>query len=208
MDPTIFKSTYFWVINKSPRKHFDEILNEDDSAHWEPLHRLDFETSGLFVLGLKSEAEKLRSIFRQNPQTQKIYLAGSSARLPHFIENEWTDGFTGERYRSSKKVRFALEKDALAGFRSVRPARQLARPLEANMAPSGFKGQLYEVQIHTGNRHQIRSFFSYFEASLIGDELYGGPPASQLELHSWKLSFVCPISGEAHAFEAPLPAND
>lgn len=203
MDTTIFKSTYFWAIHKRPQSHFDEIISPDDSAHWEPLHRLDYETSGLLLFGIKKQAQELRNIFKNNPQTEKIYLAGATGKLPHFLESEIIDGFTGERYRSSKKVKFALEEDKLRGFRQIRAAKQMARPLDKSL--TSFKGEPYEVRIFTGNRHQIRAFFSSFEVPLVGDELYGAPKAPRLELHSWKLKFICPITQEEIKIEAALP---
>ena len=43
---------------------------------------------------------------------------------------------------------------------------------------------------------------------LVGDTVYGGPDRYGLDrqfLHSWRLAFDHPVSGEAMEFEAELP---
>jgi 23S rRNA pseudouridine1911/1915/1917 synthase len=45
---------------------------------------------------------------------------------------------------------------------------------------------------------------------LVGDAVYGGAPAAGLErqaLHAQRLAFTHPMTGEAMAFVAPLPAD-
>jgi 23S rRNA pseudouridine1911/1915/1917 synthase len=44
----------------------------------------------------------------------------------------------------------------------------------------------------------------------VGDTLYGGTPAAGMTrqaLHARRLSFVHPITGQALAWQAPLPAD-
>jgi 23S rRNA-/tRNA-specific pseudouridylate synthase len=156
------------------------------------------------LFGKKENVLELRQIFQNNDTTEKIYLAGASQALSREYLNRFFGGYTGERYRSSKKVRYALNELELNGYRSVRECRQRIKNADPALVDQVFTGIPYEVQIVSGNRHQIRSVMAFFGAALVGDELYGGPQAPRLELHSWRLNFECPITGEKFNLVAPL----
>ncbi len=68
---------------------------------------------------------------------------------------------------------------------------------------------LCAVTLDTGRTHQIRVHFKYIGHPLPGDFLYN--PDYRLiarqALHSWKLSFKQPITGEELNFTAPLPQD-
>lgn len=51
------------------------------------------------------------------------------------------------------------------------------------------------VLIHRGFRHQIRAQLSWLGLPLVGDSLYGGPPAPRLHLMAESLRFPHPGSG-------------
>lgn len=63
--------------------------------------------------------------------------------------------------------------------------------------------------METGRTHQIRVHMSYLGHSLLGDDLYGGNTSliNRQALHSYKISFVHPITKQNINFEAPIP-ND
>ena len=75
----------------------------------------------------------------------------------------------------------------------------------------GLKNQhsLVSLILETGRTHQIRVHLQYLGHPLVGDYLYN-PDMEYINrqaLHSWKLSFIHPITGEAMHFEAPLPED-
>lgn len=59
-----------------------------------------------------------------------------------------------------------------------------------------------ELELETGRLHQIRVTLAHLGAPVLGDRLYGGPPAARLFLHAWRLAGG-PLS---RLVEAPLPA--
>jgi 23S rRNA pseudouridine1911/1915/1917 synthase len=62
--------------------------------------------------------------------------------------------------------------------------------------------------LHTGRTHQIRVHLSSRRHPLVADAVYGGVPAlgmTRQALHATRLAFKHPVTGEALAFEAPLP---
>ena len=68
---------------------------------------------------------------------------------------------------------------------------------------------LVSLQLETGRTHQIRIHMKYIGYPLIGDYLYNPDMEliSRQALHSHKLSFSHPITGEAMEFTAPLPED-
>ncbi len=68
---------------------------------------------------------------------------------------------------------------------------------------------LVSLQLETGRTHQIRIHMKYIGYPLIGDYLYNPDMEliSRQALHSHKLSFSHPITGEAIEFTAPLPED-
>ena len=68
---------------------------------------------------------------------------------------------------------------------------------------------LLKLYLETGRTHQIRIHLKYLGFPLIGDSLYN-PDMEYINrqaLHSARLTFAHPITGEAMAFCAPMPAD-
>ncbi|MCQ2539052.1 MAG: RluA family pseudouridine synthase [Acetatifactor sp.] len=68
---------------------------------------------------------------------------------------------------------------------------------------------LVSIRLETGRTHQIRIHMKYLGFPLIGDYLYN-PDNEWMDrqaLHSARLSFRHPITGEVMTFEAPLPED-
>ena len=66
---------------------------------------------------------------------------------------------------------------------------------------------LVSIHLETGRTHQIRVHFKHIGHPLIGDHLYNPDMEymSRQALHSHKISFAHPITGEAMSFTAELP---
>ncbi len=68
---------------------------------------------------------------------------------------------------------------------------------------------LLSIRLETGRTHQIRVHMKHIGHPLVGDSLYNPNPGpmSRQALHSYKLTFPHPISGERMEFTAPLPKD-
>lgn len=68
---------------------------------------------------------------------------------------------------------------------------------------------LLSLKLETGRTHQIRIHMKYLGYPLIGDYLYNPDYAfiSRQALHSHKLTFLHPITGEKLCFTSPLPED-
>ncbi len=168
------------------------------------VHRLDRGTSGLMVLARTAEAmEALQAQFRERA-VEKRYLALVHG-VPRF-QSGWVEDPIG---RSPKHPdRFA-----------VLPAgegREASTYWELRERFDGFA--LLECRPKTGRTHQLRVHLTHAGHGIVGDRVYrtrGVParlppeaPAPQRQaLHAAGLAFRHPVTGEALAFEEPLPAD-
>ena len=68
---------------------------------------------------------------------------------------------------------------------------------------------LISLQLETGRTHQIRVHMKYLGFPLIGDYLYNPDTEwiSRQALHSHRICFFHPITGEKMEFTAPLPQD-
>jgi 23S rRNA pseudouridine1911/1915/1917 synthase len=73
---------------------------------------------------------------------------------------------------------------------------------------------LLEVRIGTGRTHQIRVHLASIGHPVVGDRLYGAPARiageatlSRYFLHSHRIRFEQPTTGESTTVESPLPAQ-
>lgn len=171
------------------------------------VHRLDKETSGILLVAKNDSAHaKLSEAFRQRA-VRKIYIALVQGRL-------------GE---DSGQIELAIARDPNRRTRMTatratllpdsRPARTDWRVLSRIDSTS-----LLEVRLHTGRTHQIRVHFSALRHPVVGDTLYGAPGQLHVGtarlpslgrnfLHSAKIAFVQPRTGQTIELTAPLPAE-
>lgn len=173
---------------------------------WEAglINRLDRGTSGLVLVAKDRESfENLRSQFHRR-WVQKKYWALVWGNPPE-------DG----------SISYALAHDP-ADRRKMKAFREEAKGTSRMKwwkASTQFRTHartqsfsLIEVQIRTGVTHQIRAHFQEIGHPLVGDPLYGGGQADPFGLgrqflHASCLGFLHPKSGEAVAFESPLPSD-
>lgn len=91
------------------------------------------------------------------------------------------------------------------GGRAPREARTHFRVLELLPADA-----LVAVRLETGRTHQVRAHFAAIGHPVAGDPRYGHAGRHGLErqfLHSARVRFTHPFSGEQMVFESELPAD-
>ncbi|MDF2440816.1 MAG: rRNA synthase [Abditibacteriota bacterium] len=171
------------------------------------VHRLDKDTTGLMIVCKTDAAHwKLAADFEAR-RVRKTYLA-------------LVCGVPKPRGRVEAPIaRHPVQRQKQTVAASGRPAIT-----EYKVLSSWPKFALVEINLMTGRTHQIRVHFQYLGNAVVGDSLYGGlkrglEAASDENLlqalqelrgqalHSSKLKFIHPISGEELEFEVPLP-ND
>ena len=214
MSTTLFHNNDFWILSKPPKTH-----TEEEVSGWAAVHRLDFETSGCLLYCRPELLNATRALFQsKNPDMiRKLYLCGASreVRSVGWGAPALVQGYVGGRYRNSKKTQFALDKHRLRGWHSVQEAEHTVRKLEPSEVAiyrHVFHGELYEVELISGARHQIRAYFANEGSALMHDPVYGEVGSAteasaemRMELHAIKLEFEHPLKpGEWIRAEAPL----
>lgn len=175
-----------------------------------PLHRLGRGTSGaiLFTRNRRAARSLARAMFER--RILKVYLAlAGGTTMPDSFTIEAPIGPVQHGLPSTVN---AYRPDGRPSISHVRVLRRFA----------GKNASLLEVTIPTGRPHQIRIHLSYAGFPLVRDPLYkagGMPSASGFDdewtttpgatgyfLHSWKIRFPHPASGEKMEVVSPPPA--
>jgi 23S rRNA pseudouridine1911/1915/1917 synthase len=160
------------------------------------VHRLDAGTSGLLIVAKDDEASgALQAMFRSHAvERTYLALARGEVRPDRFLIDAPL-----ERDRARIRV------GAVGGRHAATDVAVVERFVRAS---------LLEVRPRTGRTHQIRVHLAAVGHPVLGDRAYGGggddARALGLErpfLHSWRVAFVHPLTGERVEVEDPLPGD-
>ena len=158
------------------------------------INRLDRDTTGLTVLAKNALSGAILSRQMAERSIRRTYLALVQGITP----KEGTIDAPIARKEGSVILRTV---DRERGERAVTHFRTLA----------SFNGcSLLELHLETGRTHQIRVHMSSIGHPLLGDTLYhpgASDPIARQALHSAKLVFIHPVTGERLTFTAPLPED-
>ena len=150
------------------------------------VHRLDKETSGVFIIAKNREtAQLLTSLFRLR-KVHKTYLAICSGELEKNT-GEWNDDLI--RYDNGKKI---IEK-AITTFRII---------------DKNSNATLVEMKPITGRKHQLRKQLFNIGHPIFGDKKYKSLSSSKgtnknLMLHSHQIRFM--INKKKYTYKALIP---
>lgn len=157
-------------------------------------NRLDRDTSGLTVVAKHLVSGNILSTMTKKKEVRREYLAVVRG---HIIPESGTISAPLARKGGTiieRVVDFDRGEPAVTHYHLVR---------EAN------GHSLVSLQLETGRTHQIRIHLKHLGFPLVGDYLYNPDMEyiSRQALHSFRLSFPHPITGEAMDFTAPLPED-
>ncbi len=212
--PVLFEDVHLIVLCKpagllSQGEHTgDENLVDLLRAHFGRhyvglVHRLDRNTSGILVVAKRSKSAERLTRALQSGALERSYLGWLEGDLqPDCGEGSlsWSDWLLRDEERNVTRV-------ATARDRGARQALMQARPI-ASSTLEGKPITLCEFTLETGRAHQIRAQAASRGHPLLGDRKYGARiPFSRTALHSHRIRFPHPMSGETLEFECPLPAD-
>ena len=173
----------------------DELSGGDDPERPGIVHRLDRGTSGLLVVAREPETHARLQRMIQDRELERTYLALADGRFRSRTGTIDAPIGRASRKRHRMAVNGASPREAKTHFE----VRESLR-----------RDTLLEVRLETGRTHQIRVHMEAIGHPLVGDSTYGGPDRYGLErqfLHSLRLAFLHPVTGDALSFEAPIPAD-
>ncbi|HEX2467432.1 MAG TPA: RluA family pseudouridine synthase [Solirubrobacterales bacterium] len=167
----------------------------DDPARPGIVHRLDRDTSGLMLVARSDDAHRRLAAMIKAREVSRVYTALVEGRLRSRLGT--IDAPLGRDYR-------APERRAVRG-RGAREARTHFEVMELLPADS-----LVHARLETGRTHQIRAHFAAIGHPVAGDTRYGHAGRHALRrqfLHSVRLGFEHPFTGERLEFESELPPD-
>ena len=198
-DQIIDNNENFIVLNKSSgisvqggtksKKNLVDIFAKSEIFQWTKpysVHRLDKDTSGVFIMAKTREAAQLlTSLFRLR-KVHKTYLAICHGEL-NKDSWEWNDDLI--RYDGDKKI--------------IEKAKTIYKVLDKNSEAS-----LVELKPITGRKHQLRKQLYALGQPIFGDikyKLTNSPKGinKNLMLHSYQIKFI--IDDVKHTYTALLP---
>ena len=160
------------------------------------IHRLDQPVEGAMVFAKTPKSAAGLSAQVQNRDIGKYYYAVGSRTeaaadpktLPVGQQGSLTDYLTFDQKSNLGKVSEAKDTQA--------------KKAVLDYQVMGEKDGLvcFDIHLHTGRHHQIRLQMMNAGYPLLGDTKYGGSPAVQLALCSYRLCFKHPVSGMGMEF--------
>ena len=157
------------------------------------INRLDRDTTGLLIVARHQLSASILSDMVRKREIHREYLA-------------IVEGIPPEKGTISapigRKEGSAILREV--NFETGEPAQTHFTRLETRNGLS-----LVSLKLETGRTHQIRVHMGYIGCPLIGDYLYypDNTRIGRQALHSYRLSFLHPITGKALSFTAPLPED-
>lgn len=157
-------------------------------------NRLDRDTSGLTVIAKHMVSSNILSRMGYRHEIEREYLA--------IVRGTVTPPSGTIDAPLSRKSGSVIERTV--DFKNGEHAVTHYRVIEEQNGHS-----LLSLRLETGRTHQIRIHLKYLGFPLIGDYLYNPDMEymTRQALHSHRLRFAHPITGEPMAFTAPLPED-
>lgn len=159
------------------------------------VHRLDATTSGLMVVAKNGLAQE--ALFREFKERR--------------VNKEYLALCWGVPPKRNGTINLPIARDPYNRLRMavVRGGRESRTDYRVLWSRNGYS--LVICVLHSGRTHQIRVHMRALGCPLVGDRLYAPSRKSALGkdtvfLHSWRLAFKHPRTGEKMDFNRPLPA--
>ena len=187
-------------IHPSLNNYYNTIANalawyykeQDKPFIFRCCNRLDRDTSGLTVVAKHLVSAGILSSMTGRREVHREYLAIASGHVTP--ESGTISAPIGRKPGTiiERMVDWDNGETAITHYHVVKTTRHHS---------------LVALKLETGRTHQIRIHMKHLGYPLIGDYLYNPDMQriSRQALHSHKLSFCHPITGEMMSFTAPLP---
>lgn len=172
-----------WTLQNALSSNLTKSNEEGALEYPEPIHRLDYPTSGVLLIGKTKKMVILLNQCFEERKIRKIYHAVTIGKMEQVSACE--SEIENKVCKSTYEVLSSIESPKY-GFLNL-----------AQLSP------------HTGRRHQLRIHMSEMGNPIFGDLKYGKEGlisrGSGLFLHASSLQFIHPISHEELFIEKALP---
>ncbi len=186
--------------------HLCNVQGEDDRLGI--VHRLDQDTTGLMLAAKTDEVGQALMDAIRDRLVDRHYLALVHGRIAH------DTGMIDAPLARAQDDRTRMAVRDGTGSREAVTTLQVLERFESGPKDNGYT--LIDCKLFTGRTHQIRVHMEFAKHPLVGESVYcaGAPknPACNLGLqrqflHSFKLGFDHPTTGESMLFVDALPPD-
>lgn len=156
------------------------------------VHRIDKDTSGLLLIAKNNKTHQILTDYFKNKQVKREYIALICGVFPH--DTALIDAPIGRDPKDRKKMAVIADnsKNAITHLKVLKKYKNYT---------------LVSLVLETGRTHQIRVHMNYIGYPVYNDPVYNNKKSTEFGqfLHSYKMDFIHPITGESMHFECPLP---
>lgn len=188
------------LIAHCGKEHLCNVQGQSDRLGI--VHRLDKDTSGLMLCAKTDEVglKLMEDISLKN--VSRHYLALVQGWIP------LDTGLIDAPIARGRRDRLRMEVADREGARDSITSFEVKRRYMPGPHDDGFT--LLDCKLFTGRTHQIRVHMEYIKHPCVGDPVYGWPHHENLGLerqflHSYRLAFTHPVTGERMEFTDELP---
>lgn len=159
-----------------------------------PIHRLDYETSGLVLFCKCSFFQPFLDAMLAEKKIARNYLAIVSGSMKPHVTRTIDAPIGSDRHVNNK---YRISKSGKSAITHVTCLKENQRK----------KISLLECQLETGRTHQIRVHLASIQRPILADPIYGVPSSyiSRCALHAYKLTLLHPMSMKTMTFEILMP---
>jgi 23S rRNA pseudouridine1911/1915/1917 synthase len=148
--------------------------NLPDATAPQPVHRLDYATTGILLVGKTSSSIRALNKMFEDKEVEKTYYAITIGEMED--HGKITSEIDGKKSESTYLI------------------------IESVLSKRFGKLNLVQLKPHTGRRHQLRKHLSSIGNPILGDKEYGIEnlilTGKGLYLHAWSLKFTHPFTTE------------
>jgi len=172
-----------WTIQNALPNNLKNSSQKDALKRPEPIHRLDYPTSGALLIGKTSKAIMLLNEMFKEKKIKKKYHAVTIGKM-----------------KETGVISFKIDN---------KPSETIYEVLQSIPSPKYTFLNLVELNPLTGRKHQIRKHLAGIGHPIFGDLLYGKEglvlKGKGLYLHASSLRFIHPFNQESIDMNIPLP---
>lgn len=197
--------------SRKPIKDMLEDFRPDLKGNLYLHHRLDYETSGVFLISKSQRANRPLTEMFQKHEFEKIYVCLTRPNQLQAGKKVTCEILQESPEKWLIKNYMAPAKDMIKHKKRMISVKSGGWPAETEFEILDTTSWYHYVQAKpkTGRTHQIRQHLQESYRSILGDNIYGGKSGDvpRLMLHAKSLQFSHPITRAELKIEAPLPKD-
>lgn len=166
-----------------------------------PVHRLDRDTSGVMIFALNKNAQKKLMDNWQKVVLSRKYIALAEVSKKSLDKKEGTINFP--LAFNAYNVGYVPKKEDI----EKKKLKTVSAVTHYKIIKENKRFCLFELELETGRKNQIRAHLAYLGFPLTGDNNYRAKtnPFNRLTLHAQTIEFIHPVKNTTMNFSIPYP---